>query len=316
MSKRIGIVWNPTKIGGQELTAAVEASFDGDVEVHWWETTADDPGLQMTRDALDARCDVIVAVGGDGTVRTVAEVIAAAADRGDSVGGGPTLGIVPQGTGNLLARNLGIPLGSIPKALDVIAADAHREIDMGWVRADDSATETGFLVMIGFGLDAQMLAETDDDLKDKAGWLAYVEAMGRAVAAAEAVDVSLSVDGGEDQQLSGHTLLIGNCGAIQGGVTLLPDAVPDDGRLDLLLVSAENAVQWMQTLRTMVWDNGIRRFFGASDTISTDAAQHLTAAEARVSLSAPVAFQIDGEEAGEVSHLDIRVQPAALRVLC
>src|SRR5690606_35688027 len=143
----------------------------------------------------------------------------------------PQLGIVPQGTGNLLARNLGIPLGSIPKALATIAAGEHREIDMGWVRVRDEEVETGFLVMIGFGLDAHMLAETDDDLKDKAGWLAYVEAMGRAFTAAENVEFTLSLDEGDGQRMSGHTLLLGNCGAIQGGVTLLPDAVPDDGQL-------------------------------------------------------------------------------------
>ncbi len=311
MSERIGIVWNPTKIDEAVLRDAVSATFSEDADVQWWETSADDPGRSMAEAAVAAGCDVVIAVGGDGTVRVVAEVIA---QQGE---GAPALGIVPQGTGNLLARNLGIPLGSVPKALTTIAAGRTREIDMGWVRADDAETETGFLVMIGSGLDAHMLAETDDDLKDKAGWLAYVEAMGRALTAAETMDFTLRVDDGDEQLLSGHTLLIGNCGAIQGGVTLLPDAVPDDGRLDLLLVSADGAAQWMQTLRTIVWDNGIRRVLaGDEETVSTDAAQHLSGESIRVRLSTPSAFEIDGEEAGEVSALEVRVQPAALRVLC
>jgi YegS/Rv2252/BmrU family lipid kinase len=310
MSKRIGIVWNPTKIDEDQLRDSVGSALGDDVEALWWETAEDDPGRAMAQDALDAGCDVIIAVGGDGTVRSVAEVHAAAEQA-------PQLGIVPQGTGNLLARNLGIPLGSIPKALATIAAGEHREIDMGWVRVRDEEVETGFLVMIGFGLDAHMLAETDDDLKDKAGWLAYVEAMGLAFTAAENVEFTLSLDEGDGQRMSGHTLLVGNCGAIQGGVTLLPDAVPDDGQLDLLLVSAENAVQWAQTLRTIVWDNGIRRLIGgAAETVSTDSAQHLTAIAGRVRLDKPVAFEIDGEEAGEVDAFDVRVQPAALRILC
>lgn len=310
MSKRIGIVWNPTKIDEDELRDAVAASLGEDVEVLWWETSEDDPGRAMAQEAVEAGCDVVIAVGGDGTVRIVAEVLAGADEA-------PRLGIVPQGTGNLLARNLGIPLGSIPKALATIAAGEHREIDMGWVRVGDEDAETGFLVMIGFGLDAQMLAETDDGLKDKAGWLAYVEAMGRAFTAAENVEFSLALDEGEEQRMSGHTLLVGNCGAIQGGVTLLPDAVPDDGQLDLLLVSAENAVQWAQTLRTIVWDNGIRRLIGGVDeTVSTESAQHLTAAAARVRLDEAVPFEIDGEEAGEADAFDVRVQPAALRILC
>ena len=179
MSERIGIVWNPTKIDEAVLRDAVGAAFSEDDDVQWWETSADDPGRSMAEAAVAAGCDVVIAVGGDGTVRVVAEVIAQQGERA------PTLGIVPQGTGNLLARNLGIPLGSVPKALTTIAAGRTREIDMGWVRADDAEAETGFLVMIGSGLDAHMLAETDDDLKDKAGWLAYVEAMGRALTAAE-----------------------------------------------------------------------------------------------------------------------------------
>lgn len=309
MTKRIGIVWNPTKVEEGALRDAVAAAFPEGTDVQWWETSADDPGRGMAEKAVDAGCDVVVAVGGDGTVRAIGEVLARSAEDA------PALGIVPQGTGNLLARNLGIPLGSIPKALQVIAADERRPVDMGWVTADDG-DETGFLVMIGFGLDAHMLAETDDGLKDRAGWLAYVEALGRALTAAESVEFDLTIDDGQAQNLRGHTLLIGNCGAIQGGVTILPDAVPDDGHLDLLVVSAEGAVQWAQTLRTIVWDNGIRRLLGGDDkTVSTDAAQHLTATQVQVRLDEPAAFEIDGEEAGEVSSLRVRIQPGALSVL-
>lgn len=311
MVQSFGIVWNPTKIDGDALRDAVTAAVPDDTELMWWETAADDPGRAMAAEAVHAGCDVVVAVGGDGTVRAVAEILASTGEDG------PALGIVPQGTGNLLARNLNIPLGSIPKALDVIAAGRERRIDMGWTRTDDAEVERGFLVMVGFGLDAHMLAETDDDLKGKAGWLAYVEAMGRAVTASETVDFDITLDDGETQLLSGHTLLIGNCGDIQGGVTLLPDAVVDDGRLDLLLISAENVTQWLQTLRTVVWDNGIRRLLGGDDeTISIDSAQHLTGETIAVALPGPVPFEIDGEEAGDISRLAVRVQPGALRVLC
>src|SRR5690606_14248805 len=100
MTERIGIVWNPTKIDEDALRDAAATGLAGDVL--WWETSEDDPGRAMAQAAVEAGCDVVVAVGGDGTVRTVAEVLA-------GVEGAPRLGIVPQGTGNLLARNLGIP---------------------------------------------------------------------------------------------------------------------------------------------------------------------------------------------------------------
>lgn len=301
--KRIGVIWNPSKTDGEELRAVVEATFGS--QVRWWETTVDDPGTGMAAEAVAAGCEIVIAVGGDGTVRHVAEGVA---------GADVELGVVPQGTGNLLARNLRIPLNDIPAALERIREGEAQPIDLGWVRYGDE--EMAFTVMIGFGLDAQMLVETDDDLKDRAGWLAYVEAMGRALSGTEMTSITLALDGGEPAELEGHTLLIGNCGMIQGGLQLLPDALPDDGLLDLLLISSEGPLQWMDTVRSVVWDNGVRRFLTrGQEAVDTDSTNHLQAASIRVELDAPQAFEVDGEELGEVTSFEVRVQPAALRVL-
>ncbi|MGP6172000.1 diacylglycerol/lipid kinase family protein [Microbacterium sp. A204] len=304
MTGTYGIIWNPSKIDEDTLRSAVAAGLGDDVR--WWKTSEDDPGRGMAQEAVDAGCGTVIAVGGDGTVRAVAEALA---------GTDVAVGIVPQGTGNLLARNLAVPLDDIPAALERIRAGVDRRIDLGWVRFDDE-DERAFAVMVGFGVDAQMLVETDDDLKDRAGWLAYVEAMGRAMAGTEMTDVTLTIDDGEPQEIRGHTLLIGNCGMVQGGVRLLPDAVLDDGRLDLLLVSSEGALQWLDTVRSVVWDNGIRRLLTrGEEAISTDSTDHLSAERIRVGLSSPLAFEVDGEEVGEVSSFEVRVQAGALRVL-
>ncbi|WP_194419662.1 diacylglycerol/lipid kinase family protein [Microbacterium abyssi] len=298
-----GLIWNPSKVDEEKLRTAV-ASHLGD-DVRWWETTPDDPGRGMAQDAVGAGCSTVIAVGGDGTVRAVAEALA---------GTGVVLGIVPQGTGNLLARNLDVPLENIPAALRRIKGGESRQIDLGWVRTDGE--ERAFAVMIGFGIDAQMLVETDDDLKDRAGWLAYVEAMGRAMAGTEMTGVKLTIDDGEPQEVQGHTLLIGNCGMVQGGVRLLPDAKLDDGRLDLLLVSADGALQWLETVRSVVWDNGIRRILTRGESaVSTESTQHLTAERVRVELDQALAFEVDGEELGQVSSFEVRVQAGALNVL-
>ena len=302
MSMKIGVVWNPSKVEGAELRSAVEEAF-GD-QVQWWETSVDDPGRGMAAEALTAGCDTVLAVGGDGTVRAVAETLA---------GSDAVLGIVPRGTGNLLARNLEVPLDDIPAALERIARGEVRRIDLGWVEID--GVEHAFAVMVGFGVDAQMLVETDDDLKERAGWLAYVEAMGRALAGTEMTGITLTIDDGDAQEVRGHTLLIGNCGMLQGGIRLLPDAVLDDGRLDLLLVSADGALQWMDTVRSVVWDNGIRRMFDREAVaVSTDSTSHVTAERIRVELETPLAFEIDGEEVGEVTMFTVRVQPGAIQV--
>src|SRR5699024_8941269 len=112
--------------------------------------------------------------GGDGTVRAVAEHLADSEADAD-------LGIVPLGTGNLLARNLGVPIDDIDAAVERAVAGESRRIDIGWAEADE--WRYAFAVMAGFGIDAHMITETDDDLKDRAGWVAYVESLGRAVSA-------------------------------------------------------------------------------------------------------------------------------------
>lgn len=302
--KTIGLIWNPSKIDEQTLRTQVDDVFGDSADVRWWETSEDDPGRGMAAEAVGAGCEIVVAVGGDGTVRAVAEALA---------GTEAALGIVPQGTGNLLARNLEVPLDDIGAALTRIRDGEERAIDLGWVEYDGQ--ERAFAVMVGFGVDAQMLVETDDDLKDRAGWLAYIEAMGRALAGTEMTSISLTLDDEEAREVQGHTLLIGNCGMLQGGIPLLPDAELDDGRLDLLLISADGALQWMETLRSVVWDNGIRRLFAPQEeTVSTESSRHLSAERIVVELAEPRVFEIDGEELGEVAEFVVRVQAGALRV--
>jgi diacylglycerol kinase family enzyme len=302
---RIGIVWNPSKVEQEVLQDAVTRVFGDEPDIRWWETSQEDPGRGMAREAVEDGREIVIAVGGDGTVRAVAESLA---------GSETALGIVPQGTGNLLARNLEVPLNNIPAALERVRDGEPRRIDLGWVAYD--GTEHAFAVMVGFGIDAQMLVETDDDLKSKAGWLAYVEAMGRALAGTEMTDITLTVDGQEPVAVRGHTMLVGNCGMVQGGIRLLPDAVLDDGKLDVLMVSADGALQWLDTFRSFVWDNGIRRFFagGKDEAVSTDSARHLPVETIGVELETPLMFEIDGEEMGEVSSFDVRVEPGALLV--
>lgn len=307
MSTVVGVVWNPTKVELAELQSARSEAHPDD-EVLWWETSEDDPGRSMSEEAVKAGCTLVYAAGGDGTVRAVAEAL---------VGTEAALGIIPRGTGNLLARNLDVPLGDVQAAVSHAAASEGREIDMGQVRIieGDDTGEHGFLVMVGFGLDAQMLAATDDELKAKAGWLAYVQALGQAATATELVEAHVALDDEETQTVSVHTLLVGNCGMIQRGITLLPDATPDDGLLDVLVVSADSVLGWLDTAKSMLWDNGLKRLLGANDSaVSTDSTSHASVKRMRMELEKAQAFEIDGEEVGDVRVFEVSVLPAALRV--
>ena len=318
----VGIVWNPSKTSRYELENALEKAFErvltgtAEVRVSWHETGEDDPGLGAARGAVEAGADVVLAAGGDGTVRAVAEHLAESGARAE-------LGIIPLGTGNLLARNLGVPLKDLTAAFERALTGEAIPLDIGWARlAVDGETDGkryAFAVMAGFGIDAHMITETDDDLKDRAGWLAYVESLGRALSASEVIDIRLSGQNLEPSDERAHTLLIGNCGSLQGGMTLLPDADPSDGELDLLVLSADSIPGWADTMRNLVWDNGLRRLLSPSSSEedqakSSDSATHRRITELTVELDEPRVFEVDGDALGETNRVEISVQPGAVRV--
>lgn len=308
---QIAVVWNPSKTERDDLeTALTQAASD--LEISWFETAEDDPGRAATQDALGGSPEIVFAAGGDGTVRAVAEVLAEVDDA-------PALGILPLGTGNLLARNLQVPL-RLPQAAAHALSSDERTIDFGWVTtlsdADGVEERHGFAVMVGFGIDANMIAETDDDLKAKAGWLAYVESLGRALNDSDVVDVKITLDD-KHHETTAHTVIVGNCGTIQGGITLLPEADPADGRLDVLMLSADSMGGWLDTMKTLVWDHGLKRLLPGK----TDDAQHhgentayRQVKKVHIALPERRRFQIDGEDVGEVDDVVVTIQPDALRV--
>uniref|UniRef100_UPI003D7501A4 diacylglycerol/lipid kinase family protein n=2 Tax=Microbacterium TaxID=33882 RepID=UPI003D7501A4 len=154
MTRRLAIVWNPSKTDQDTLTEGLHAALTDapTPEVFWWETTEDDPGGGATGRAVEWNPDLVVVAGGDGTVRAVAEHLA-------GIDTSLEMGIVPLGTGNLLARNLDIPLNDVPAAFARALTGQARPVDIGWVDVDLAAGHErhGFVVMVGFGIDAHMI---------------------------------------------------------------------------------------------------------------------------------------------------------------
>lgn len=322
MTRHVGIVWNPSKGPKRELEDALPLALETtglNPEVTWAETEKDDPGRSAAKSVLEAGADLVIAAGGDGTVRAVAEYLG-------ETNSSAHLGIVPRGTGNLLARNLSIPLNNPSKAIQLALTGNTKSIDLGWVDVEiEGETERhAFAVIAGFGIDAHMITETNEDLKEKAGWLAYVESLGRALSASESVEITLSFKDDDDdhnedageREIRAHTLMVGNCGTLQGGITLLPAADPTDGELDVLILGAENVGGWLDTMRNMMWDNGIMRLFGKDDTaaVSSDSTTHDRTTRVTIELSEARIFEVDGDELGETQTITISVQPGALQV--
>ena len=233
---RAGIVFNPVKLSRDELAPQVETAQPLEwSEPAWFETAPDDGGAAAVRAALDAGVDLLIVAGGDGTVRIAADLI---------TGTDVPLAIVPAGTGNLLARNLGIDVGSLRAAMRTAFGGEEREIDLGELELespDGSRARHAFAVMVGFGLDAEMIDATDEELKKKVGWLAYVDAAGRVISTLDKVRVQVRMDAARTVRQTVNTMVIGNCGTVTNGIVLLPDAAIDDGLLDIALIRPRGA---------------------------------------------------------------------------
>ena len=323
---RAAIVVNPVKTDPEKLREALAAAEHrhGWEDTLWLETTEDDPGAGQTRAALEQGVDVVIAAGGDGTVRTVAEELR---------GGDTPLALLPSGTGNLLARNLHLTLDDVEHALDTAFDGTERAIDVGVaeLRAGRDATghdgtghdateRRAFLVMAGLGMDAQMIAATDEDLKAKAGWLAYVHAIGRVLRDQNELRLRYQLDGGRVHALHAHTVMIGNCGSLQADILLLPDAAVDDGILDIVILRPESVIGWLRIAVKIFWENGVLRRTSVGRRLLRDdrevhAMNYLTGREIVLTSSRPEQVELDGDLFGEVSSMRVRVDPGALRVL-
>lgn len=293
--RALAVILNPIKILDSDAfklrfdRAARAAGWDTPL---WFETTVDDAGASMARAAVAAGADLVVAAGGDGTVRVVC---------GEMAGSGVPVGVIPAGTGNLLARNLSIPLPH-DLAMETVLRGRDRAIDVVRVEGD-SLEPTRFVVMAGLGLDAAIMDGAPDALKARLGWPAYVITGARHLRY-PAVRVDISVDGGEPVRRRARTVVVGNVGSLQGGIPLLPDAEIDDGVLDIVVVAPRRLFGWLSVVARVVargrrTDERLDRFTGTS-----------------VKITAAVATprQLDGDTVGAGTELFAQIEPRILLV--
>ncbi|MFT3859906.1 bifunctional phosphatase PAP2/diacylglycerol kinase family protein [Micropruina sp.] len=292
--RRCAIVVNPTKIpdwAAFRRHVEYECRQNGATPM-FLETSADDPGRGMTRAAIEAKADLVLVAGGDGTVRVVCSELS---------GTGIPLGLVPSGTGNLLARNLSIPLDE-SQALTVIFQGRPTTIDLVEVVVDDAEPEH-IAVMAGMGLDARIMSGTDDALKKVIGPAAYVMAAGDA-ANLPSFDVTVRLDDDEPIERHAGLVMVGNVGQLQGNVQLLPDARFDDGLLDLFVASPSNVADWLRITTSVI--------LPLPEASEIDRGQGRTVL---IECTEPVEYQLDGDAAGQCSRMRATVVPQALTVI-
>ena len=262
-----------------------ELERQGVADPVWVEVQKSRFAPKQVKRVLADGADLLFVWGGDGTVQRSI----------DAMGGSETpLAILPAGTANLLATNLGIPQ-DIEQAVLIGLRGERRKLDVGRFNGER------FAVMAGAGFDAAMIRQADGTLKDRFGRTAYVWT-GSQNLRAKPFKAKIEVDGAPWYAGAASCILFGNVGRLFGGVEVFHDARPDDGRLELGVVNADGVTDWMRAIaRTAV---------GQSER--SPLVQATTAKRIKVKLNRKVIYEIDGGDREKVRSFTVKVQPAAI----
>jgi diacylglycerol kinase (ATP) len=283
--KRVLLVVNPgSRRGMRRRHVALRAFSDGGVEVNEVITTHAGHAREVLA-ARDASWDAVFVLGGDGAVM---EVVGAMAHTGMPIG------VLPGGTGNLVAGVLGIPLG-IGKAVRALLAGDRCSYDLG--RLPDGRY---FTFAAGVGVDVAMVEKTPFGRKRALGILSYAITATRAAFGRDAVHVTIDVDG-KRVEAKAILAMVANAGAILGGrFSLGPDVKPDDGELDLCVFMPERAREVFGLILRL-----LRKDFRPHPRMTFARGRVF-----RISTDPPVSVQADGDIIGR-TPIEISVAPAA-----
>ena len=322
------VVVNPSKPSAtpQVLGRVERALAAAGYRTHLLATSLAEPGPTQARLAVASGARLVVAAGGDGTVRAVAAGLA---------GTGVEMGVLPLGTANLAARNLGLPVRSLDALIETAARGSARPTDLAWVRAgapDPTAlaavrTPPGgwarptlgashaCIIVTGIGFDAGLVASTRPRLKARIKWGAY------AVAAMEnlwspRLGMSLELRGADGalttERLTARTLLIANGGRLPGGITLMRSATMDDAVMDLAAIDTVGGLAGWTSLARQVLPPFAATYSNPERSLGRVRLRRGVVARAR--LDAPAMVEVDGDLLPPTRSVHVRLEPGALLV--
>ncbi|UKA58852.1 diacylglycerol/lipid kinase family protein [Arthrobacter sp. FW306-2-2C-D06B] len=298
--QRVAVILNPVKAKAEDARRIIRdaCNLAGWDEPRFFDTTAEDPGHSQAKAALAYRPDVVLVGGGDGTVRVVAESLAHT---------NVAMGLIPLGTGNLLARNVNLDVNDLRGNVHTALFGHQRYIDTARMAIHNERTgassEHAFLVIAGMGLDAEVVGDTNDGLKKAVGWLAYTEAGVRHLPGRRK-RVTIAMDDEPEQSRKIRSVLFANCGLIPGGIDFIPGAMIDDGVLDVVVMSPRSAIGWIAVYAKILFKHNrnlpVMNFYRSGKVV--------------ISTSEPMATQLDGDPSGEATKVTVKVEPRSLLV--
>ncbi|WP_368680548.1 YegS/Rv2252/BmrU family lipid kinase (plasmid) [Rhodococcus opacus] len=272
---------------GRLREALTEAGFEDPI---WYEVPKSKKTPKKVHRAMREGAELLLIWGGDGTVQRCLDALMSegSADRRIAVG------ILPAGTANLLATNLGIPI-DLDGALEVALHGDQKDLDVGTFNGEH------FAVMAGVGFDALLIRDADSVMKDRFGRLAYLWTGARATRA-RLVRAHIAIDGDDWFDGKVSCVLVANVGTVTGGLTAFPGAVPDDGRFDVGVVTAVGMWDWIKVF--------LRLLLGqvhSSPLVRTTTARHID-----VRLDSKLRYELDGGDRKKTTRMNVQVKPRAL----
>ena len=271
---------------GEETSRLLE---EAGIAVHTVDVAEGTDLTEEIRGGLRRGCDLVVAVGGDGTVRACLEPLA---DHDI-----PVL-IVPAGTSNLVASHLRVP--TRPKAIVKL-------LDTGVVRRIDSIALDGepFVLAAGFGLATDIIQDANHELKRYLGPLAYLWSLLRNVTGRR-IRVEMKLDDGRTVRHRAKMVFVANCAETLGQVDIIPNFAVDDGYIDIAVFHYANLYQFARLsgyLLTARWRRAREATFYRTR-------------RAEVWVDPPLPIQIDGDVFPARSYFQLDIRPASLSVVC
>ena len=295
---RVAMVYNPSKSASDQAVPLVTqaCALFGLQEPKFYETAVDDSGLAAVQQAVKDGAELVLVAGGDGTVRAAAKAL---------MNTDVQMAIIPTGTGNLLARNLELPFNNVQECIYIAFNGQVRPVDVISLdlRYEDGTQDSQVSTVIsGAGFDAEIMHSTSDRLKAAAGWLAYTEA-GMRKLRGKRQTVTVTSQGGDPKRYRVRSAMIANCGILTGGINMVPEAVIDDGLLDVALLDPRNLVDWLQVAASTL-----------APKQKTPRVTTMQSRSCRMIFEEPLMAQIDGDPIPKTKEIVAEAIPRALQV--
>ena len=298
----VAVIFNP--VSGQNDPEARRERISAALATHGWTcqylvTTPKETARMFAEKAMADGASLLGVSGGDGTVMEVMSAL---------VGTGVPIAVFPAGTGNLLSVNLDLPHDEV-KAAEAALTGVRRVIDLARIRTYDDRDRLGepkyFAILAGAGYDADVIKGADRESTNRLGMAAYLLSALRNLGRRRA-RAAIRIDGGPLLRRKAKSVMVANMGRLQGNIEMVPDAVPDDGELDVAMLKAETMADWVR-LAFAALRHRLREEPGL---------EYLRARKVEVRFGSPQPVQLDGEALeGRFRGFEVEVAPRAVEIM-